>query len=230
MKKLLLLVVALVVSSSMQANAWNLKDALNGLSGKGGGSSSESSALSDLGSVLNNLLASSDITIEQLQGVWGYTAPAVAFESNDILKKAGGAAASSMIEEKLAPIYKRTGFDKLQLTINSDSSFVFKTGKITLKGIISSVPKNTDVTANFIFNFTIGGQYSIGAMDAYVTMSASDSMCLTFDVTRLVNLMETVSNVTNNSTLKSTVELLKSYDGLSAGFELKRKGDAPKVQ
>lgn len=216
MKRIFMLAMTAILFSTFSVNAWNLSDALKGL-GKG-----DSSSSSGLASAIGNLLSTDKISVESLVGTWTYTAPAVTFKSENVLKKAGGAAASSMIEEKLVPIYKRTGFDKATLTVNSDSTFVLTANRIKLNGTISTVAANDNSQANFVFNFTLGGKMKVGKMNAYITKSATGTMSVMFDVTKLVTLTETVSKFSSNSTIKSAVNLLKSYDGLCAGFEMKK--------
>lgn len=216
MKKTIYLAIMAVLLSVASAQAWNLKDALKGLGGDDG------KVASDLASAIGNILSTDKITIGQMQGTWVYSAPAVTFKSDNLLKKAGGAAASAAIVKKLEPIYKRTGFDKSVLTVNEDSTFVIKANRITLKGNISAVPSDKESQANFVFDFTVGGKMKIGALDAYVTKSATGSMSVMFDVSKLITLVETVGKLSGNSTLNATVSLLKSYDGLCAGFELKK--------
>lgn len=223
MKKTISVAVVAIMLFSLHAAAWNLRDALGALAGGG----DSTSTTSGLGAALGNLLSTDKITVKQMEGVWAYTAPAVSFKTDDVLKKAGGAAASALIVQKLEPLYARTGFNKLQLTVSADSSFIFKSGRITLKGNITTVPENSGSQANFVFNFSVGRTFNIGKIDAYVTKSAMGTMSLTFDVSKLIALMETVGNISGNGTLKTTVTMLKSYDGLCAGFELKRTGNAP---
>lgn len=221
MKRVFIILIAVAATCGMHINAWNIKDALGGLTKDG------SSAQSGLGAALGNLLSTDKIEISQLEGVWQYAAPAVAFKTDDILKKAGGAAASSVIVSKLEPLYARTGFNKSVLTVKSDSTFTFKAGKITLSGTISTVAPDAGSQANFVFNFSVGGMINVGKVDTYVTKNVTGAMDITFDVSKLISIMETVGSISGNATLKSTVELLKSYDGLCAGFEMKRTSDAP---
>lgn len=218
MKKALSIALIMLMAVAQSAFAWNLKDALQGLSGSG----NSSSAASGLGSVIGTLLSSDKITMEQMVGTWNYSAPAVTFKSDNVLKKAGGAAASAVVVEKLTPIYAKTGFDKAVLTVNGDSTFVLKANKITLKGNITTAAATGDSQANFVFNFTVGGKMKIGQMDTYVTKSATGTLSVMFDVTKLITLMETVGKLSGNSTITSAVNLLKSYDGLCAGFEMKK--------
>ncbi len=222
MKRIFFLICASSIFCSGSAYAWNLKDVLGGLGGASSSESSSSSATSGLGSLLGNLLSTDKITVSSLTGTWTYSAPAVTFKTDNVLKKAGGAAASAVIIEKLTPIYQKTGFDKAQLTVKADSTFTLKANKITLRGTISTPQSDSDSQANFVFNFAIAGKITVGAVDTYITKSATGTMSIMFDVTKLITIMETAGKITGNSTINSAVSLLKSYDGLCAGFEMKK--------
>lgn len=43
-----------------------------------------------------------------------------------------------------------------------------------------------------------------------------------FDVTKLIQLVKTVGSLTGNATINTVSKALESYDGLCAGFELKK--------
>ncbi|MCM1348121.1 MAG: DUF4923 family protein [Firmicutes bacterium] len=220
MKKILTILFAALLAVPC-ANAWNLKDALKGI----GNSVSDSASVgSTLGSAFGSLLSTDKITLNQMVGEWAYQAPAVTFKSDNVLKKAGGAAASAAVVEKLKPIYQRTGFDKAVLTVSEDSTFQIKLNKLSLKGTISTPDQKEDSQANFVFNITVGGKLKVGKMETYVTKSASGNLSVMFDVSELIKLMETVGKISNNTTINSAVSLLKSYDGLCAGFEMKQTG------
>lgn len=191
------------------------------LGGLGGGSSESSSSVGDvIGGVIGNLFSSGNITVDQLKGTWNYSAPAVSFKSDDLLKKAGGSAISGAIESKLAPYYNKAQLNKMVLTINADSTFTMSLGKTSLKGTISSeVPQGS--SANFVFKFQVAGM-NVGGVDTYITLSGS-TMNLMFDVSKLIQVVKAVSSVANNSTLNSVTSLLQSYDGICAGFKLTRR-------
>lgn len=175
----------------------------------------------DLKGMLGNLISSDKLTVEKIAGVWNYSAPAVSFKSDNLLKKAGGAAASSTIESKLAPYYQKAGLTKVVITINADSTFTMKLNKTTLKGTISAVPDEKS-QANFIFNFKVGGKLPIGKMDTYVTKSGTGTLSIMFDVTKLVAIVEKAGAVTKSSAISGVTKILQGYDGVCAGFKLSK--------
>ncbi len=218
MKKLILS-LAIAVITAMPAWSFDIKDALKGIGSKDkdGGSS----ALENITGALGNLLSTDKLELSSLTGTWKYSAPAVNFKSDNLLKKAGGAAASKAITDKLSPAYRIAGLDKMTLTVNADNTFSMKVRGITLKGTITT-PETDNSNANFVFNFNVAGKIKLGKMDTYITKSATGALSIMFDVSKLISLMEKVSSATNIKSLKSASSLLSGYDGLCAGFEMKK--------
>ena len=218
MNKFLLMTAALFVAGTSAAGAWDLKDALKGLGGSG--DDSKSSAVEALTGALGNVLSTSKLDVKQLEGNWKYSGPAVSFASDNLLKKAGGAAASTVITSKLESIYNKTGINGLTLDITEAGEFQMKIKNITLKGTIAPLEKE-GTQANFEFNFS-AGKIKLGKMNAYVEKSINGTMKLTFDISKLIPLLEKVAGVTKIGSLQTLTSALSSYDGLCAGFELKK--------
>ncbi len=112
------------------------------------------SAGSAIGSILGNVLGKSDVTPADLEGTWNYTAPAVTFKSENLLKKAGGAAASATIENKIKPYYQRAGLENLVLTVANDSTFTMKLKRGSLSG---SIAQGTE-KGILVFKFKAAGR------------------------------------------------------------------------
>lgn len=184
--------------------------------------SGKSGGLGDLLSGLANKfgVGSSSLTIEKMTGTWKYSGPAVSFKSDNLLLKAGGAAAATQVESKLEPYYRTAGLTSLVMTIAEDSTFTFKAKMANLTGTISKNEKS----GNFVFQFKALKKINVGSMEAYVTLNG-DKMELTFDVSRLMTLIEKAGKLTGNSTIKGVSTLLNKYDGMTAGFELQRQAD-----
>lgn len=230
MRRILLALVALLTLAPFAGaqSKVDLHSILSGLTGSADSTATATSADNDgtssstsgIGDLLGNLFGSSKISVESMAGDWRYKSPAVSFKSDNLLKKAGGAAASAAVESKLAPYYKKAGFQNMSLTIGTDSTFTMKVGRVTLKGAISAAPEGSE--ANFIFNFKVAGKLPIGKMDTYVSMSGQNSMSVMFDVSKLVTIIEAVGNVSGSSTVKGVTSVLKGYDGICAGFKLSK--------
>lgn len=191
------------------AKAFDLKD----IFGSNGGSSV-------VGNLLEGVFMKSNLSTKDLVGVWTTDQPAVAFKSDDLLKKAGGIAAASAIESKLAPYFEQYGLTGATLTVNPDSSFTLKSSKINLSGTIS---QQND--GNFIFAIKVLGKISLGEIPAYV-QKTSQSMDVMFDSTKLKTLLTTMSKFINLSSLSAVTSILDSYDGLYIGFGMNKTGKA----
>lgn len=232
MKKLVVLLAFIIALTTSPAagHAQGLGDFLGGMLNRNhpadstDSTATSSSGLGDLlGGVAGALgLGQKELSIENLAGTWNYTAPAVNFKSDNLLLKAGGAAASAQVEQKLLPYYQKAGLTQLVLTIDTDSTFTMKAKRITAKGHLTY-----DIESGaMIFHFKALKSFNIGNMEGYIRLSGSDKMELTFDVSRLMTLLEKVGNLTGNSSVKAVSGLLNKYDGIRAGFDLKKTTEA----
>lgn len=216
MKLNIILSIVAIFTSSFSASALDIKDLISKYM-----SGSDSSSVTDAFSgILGDVLSTNKLTVQQLEGTWSYSAPAVTFISDNLLEKAGGAAAAETVEGKLEPIYKLTKLNQLKFTVDSQSNFTIGVGKIKLSGtIVASADENA--TANFILKFKSLGKSTMD-VNAYVTKSIDSSMTLTFDITKLIAIMQEVSKIAKSSSITTIVNALASFDGICAGFELKK--------
>ena len=195
----------------------NPLDALGGLfGGKKDGNSGGSGIEDVLGGVLSGVLGTDKVSPERLVGSWTYDGPAVCFKSENLLQKAGGAAMAATIESKLSGYYDKFGLDKMTLTVDEQQNFHLNLGLLKTSGTVSV--EGEDV----FLNFKALGAISLGKMKVYVNMSGSNKMSLMFDITKLMKLLTAVGSATNSTTVKAASSLLNSYDGLCAGFKLKK--------
>ena len=193
-------VIALAMNSNAYAFDWSsLKNALSN---------------GTVENIVNGVIGTSDISIADIEGSWSYKAPAVAFESEDLLKKAGGSAIATTIENKLSPYYQKFGMKNIVMTFNSDSTFVmqFKKGKLTGK-----LTKEGD---DFYLNYD--SITKIKSFKSKVHIKKGTTLEITYDVSKLLTLMSSVAKISGNSTAKSAANLLNSYKGMYAGFELQK--------
>ncbi len=51
---------------------------------------------------------------------------------------------------------------------------------------------------------------------------AGNQLTLTFDISKLMTIVDRLASLSGNSTLGSINSMLQSYDGLQAGFKLKK--------
>lgn len=214
MKKIILAIYAMLFLGAISAGAVDPRDILRGLSSKSD-STAQNSGLGAIGNIIGNLTSNNKFTVDDLVGSWTYTGPAVSFASDNALKNIGGAAAATAVETKLEPYYKRLGFTRTTLTVNQDHSFEMKMGVIQFKGTI----EKTD-DGNLKFNFSALGR-NLGAVAAHATKSGN-TLNITFDSTKMVKMLTTVSSKLNISTLKTLSSLLNAYDGIYMGYKMSK--------
>lgn len=219
MKRIVLLFSICTLLSLFSAKAFDIKDALKavGNSTSSQSSQSSSSGLGDILGGIGSLLGKTDVTIEDLAGSWKYVKPAVAFKSDNMLKKAGGAAAAGVIEGKLAPYYQKAGITSMKFTVATDSTFTMKVGVANLTGTLEK-----DNDGNFIFKFKALGKVNIGQITSVITKSGKN-IDVTFDASKLITLVSKIASISGNSTIQGVASLLESYDGMNAGFQLSKE-------
>ena len=71
-----------------------------------------------IGNVISAVTGDMTTTKESLIGNWSYSQPAVQFESDNLLTKAGGAASAAQAENKLATYFKLVGLKEGALTFS----------------------------------------------------------------------------------------------------------------
>lgn len=195
--KRIILTIALAIGLSLTSFAGNPMDALSGL--------------------VSAITSTSKFELSDLNGTWNYQEPAISFKSDNALNKIGGTAASVALVSKLKPYYDQIGINTLVLTVDAEAKFVMKIKSAVLKGSITKDGDNGYLT----FNFNAFGKIPLGKVSAKAEKSATGVLTLTFDVSRLVTIVDKVSEVAKLSTVQSLTGLLKSYDGIYAGAKLK---------
>lgn len=211
MKKSASILFAIALISSQNILAFDLKDLIKQSSQSG------DSTLGQIGDFISNMTASSDINLDDLAGTWNYSSPAVSFQSDNALQKIGGATAATALENKLAPYYKTAGVTNLVMTVAEDHSFSMKMRLATVNGVIEK-----DESGKLIFNFKALNKINLGKVEAMATKSG-ETLNLTFDVSRLISIVEKVAAISKDSTFQTLSTILSSYDGIFAGFKLKRQ-------
>lgn len=215
LKKIILTLFAAFLLGSFSASAIDPSEILRGLAGKSDSTDTGSSrGLGALGSLIGNLTSSGKFSVDDLVGTWTYTGPAVSFDSDNALKNIGGAAAATAVEAKLEPYYKRLGFTRTTLTVNEDHTYSMKMGVITFKG---KIEKGDDGVLRFTFS-ALGR--NLGSVTAHATKSGK-TLNLTFDATKMIKMLTTVSSKLNISSLNTLSKLLNAYDGIYMGFKMK---------
>ena len=193
MKKVLL-AAALMCAFNTGIQAQNIKDILSG--------------------VAKTVIGDKATTESSLKGTWKYSGPACEFESSNLLSKAGGTAAATKIEKKVAPVLKALGVNGIVYTFDGEGNYTSKIKTRVTKGTYKFDEKEKTIT----FTPELGKAYT-----AYVTTQGS-KMSLTFNADKLMTTLKGISNAT--SKLSSTTSIINSvigsYSGMRLGFELKK--------
>lgn len=177
-------------------------------------------AQTDLRSLIGGILGTNTaVTLESVAGTWSYDSPAVTFKSDNLLKKAGGQAAAVAVEKKLEPYYRSAGLDKIEVTFSPDSTFTMKLGRMSLGGTVEPAAKDSDATMTLCFK--LGGKVPMGSMDAYIKRNGKNSIDLTFDVSKLIWIIDKVAAVSGSASAQAMSKILSSYEGITAGFTLR---------
>ena len=212
MKRIILALAAALMVCSIPANAFKLSDLLSGLSGN---------TVTDF---IEGVFSTSDITVADMAGEWTVDGSAVAFQSENFLKKAGGVAAATAAKEKLDPYFKKYGLTGGVFTIEIDGTFSYQMKRMTVHGTIVK-----EQSGNFTFHFTALGALNIGSMTAYV-QKTSQSLDIMFDATQLKSIMDIAAKFTGSKLASAAVSILNSYDGMCVGFRTHCTGNAQSQQ
>ena len=125
-----------------------------------------------------------------MTGTWTYTGSAIEFESDNFLKKAGGAAAASLAENKLDEQLAKIGIKdgQLSFTFNADSTFTSTIGKRSMQGTYSYDAATNQVQLKYL---------RLLNMNAKVNCT-SNSMELLFNSDKLLKLITFLSSKSSN--------------------------------
>ena len=184
-----LMAVFMLMATNSQAQSWS--DLLN---------------KDNISKVVNAITGNTESI--DMTGTWNYKGSAVEFESDNLLMKAGGAAAATMAESKLNEQLSKIGIKdgQMSFTFNADSTFTSTVGKKTLKGTYSYNASTKQVDLN---------------LHAKVNCSSS-SLELLFNSDKLLKLMTFIGSKSNSTALKTVSSLAENYDGMMLGFQLSK--------
>lgn len=166
------------------------------------------------GGVVGNILSSlfgSTLQQKDLYGTWLYSSPKVAFESENLLAKAGGAVAASTVEEKLAGYLGKVGITAGSSTFifNEDGSYTVGSKTKTLYS-----GKYTFDAQNKTIKMT--GLLGLATFTASVGKSGSN-IYLMFDADKVLSGATAITKMLGKTTIAS---VLGNYDGMQVGFTL----------
>lgn len=179
-------------------------------------SSSILSGISSLGDVLTTILGnSSSISQSDLVGTWQYTGADCVFESDNLLAKAGGAAASAKIESELNTQLSKFGIKQgaCSFTFNSDNTYTANLGGRTISGTYTLDTTNKTVKMTYLAG--------LASMTPHVAKSGS-KISLLMEGDKLLSLMKGVSALSKSTSASAISSILSNYQGLYIGMQLSK--------
>lgn len=188
------MILAAVLVMSVGAQAQSLKDILGGLV---------------------NAVKGSTTTEQSIVGEWGYTQPALALKSDNVLAQAGSSLMSGTIEKKLATYYEKVGLKagSAAIALTEDKQFTLTMGKRTLQGTYEF----DDATKALTLNFTTKTSVKIGKIKGEAQLSGGD-LKLLFAADKMLKIIKGLSAVSNNSSIAAISQVADQYDGMSLGM------------
>ena len=170
---------------------------------------------------INNLLSSflGGVTIneESLYGTWTYQGVDVAFESENLLAKAGGAVAAGTVEKSIDEQLQKYGIKPgaVKFTFNSDHTFTANLNGKNVTGTYTFDPKT----------HTLVLTAALGLFNQTCTVGTNGKgISLLFPADKLLSLATTAGSLLgqSNSTIGALSQLLQNYKGMQIGLSLSK--------
>lgn len=170
---------------------------------------------SAIGTEAGSIITSkNNVSKENIVGTWTYKQPSISFESNDLLKQAGGQLTSAAIEKKLAEQFTKVGITagKFLITFGNDNTFsTIKNGAVTTSG--TYVLNGSKIT----FSYLEGSAKVTG----YAQMK-NGLLSISFDSSKVIDVMSKMSKYSANTTLSTISSLAGSFNGMKTGVALSK--------
>lgn len=154
------------------------------------------------------------LTEAALVGTWNYTAPAVKFESDNVLSELGGSAMESTVTTRLEKGYELVGIKAgaASFTFNDDKSFTADLGKA--QGLSGTYEFDAS-THEIKLTFSKSSKFNLGTLTGYAYISGSE-LQLVFPVTKLVDVITAIGSKV--SSLQTVAAMLEKYKEVYLGF------------
>lgn len=176
-----------------------------------------SSSGSALGKIWSKMVSSAPLSQKDMVGTWGYRGSACAFETENLLKKAGGSIVAGQVENKFDEYFKKVGIKddaSCYFTFNQDGSYSAKLGVAKLSGKYSLDEKTKVVTMSYLAG--------VAKMHPSV-MKSGGKLKLMYDADGFLKLMKTLSMFTKDNSVEVLAAMADMYDGMLLGFDLKKE-------
>lgn len=162
--------------------------------------------------------ATSAPKVQNVVGIWKFKGAACAYETTDLVKKAGAAAIIPQVEEQLDGVCAQAGIKAGLFTFifTADNKFVNKLDKKVCRGTYTFNKANGTISLNYQTGLQVPT-----IIPASVAMSGTN-IALLFDVNRLSELIGYLSTTVSKENLQTATALLEQCKGAKIGFKLSR--------
>lgn len=203
MKKILLLLFGICIAAT-STTAQSLKDIL------------KSQTVKD---IVTSVTGGQKLTAENLQGTWVYENPALQLKDENTFKNIAGSVATSEVEKKLQEYCEKVGIveGEFNYVFNADGTFTSKLKRMNLKGTYTFDSEARTVC----LKYSILGK-SLLTLDADVIL-AGNQLTILFNADKLLDFLSAISSISNITALQAINKLADEYDGLKAGFDMKKQ-------
>ena len=179
-----------------------------------GVSNASSGETSDLISGLTSIFSSDkQASKNNLAGTWVYEEPAIVFESDNFLTKAGGNIAAKKIEDKLQSYLTKYGIKPgaMKFTFEENGTFTEVLGTKTMHGTWKVEEGKLLLTYGKVKTISITTQVESGKL-MFVT-----------DATKLLEMFKQFGSRSTSSNIKTITSLMKNIKGMKVGLTLVKK-------
>ena len=178
----------------------------------GGKKSTVTTIVKIIGSVLGQFYDTT--TKKALVGSWVYEEPAIQFESQNLLDKAGGVVASQSVADNITPYFEMLGLKTggIALDLREDNTCTITLGGQTIDGTYEFDDETKKLSLK-------AGLIPLPA--AYLSI-VNNQMAMTYDSCVLLGLIKVMGAVDTKSAFASVSKLADSYDGMKTGFTFKK--------
>ena len=214
MKKSLTLGLAAAICLSL-ASCASGGSLLGGTATTGSQTGTAGDLISGIDNILGNLLGKTALTEKDLYGTWNYDGSDCVFESENLLLKAGGAAAATKIEKEIDQQMAKIGVKQgaCSFTFNEDKTFKATAAGKTLTGKYTYDPQTKKLK--------LSGALGLATITGYAVRSGN-GISLLFDSDKMLSLVGTVAKLSGNSTLSTIGSIAQKYDGMQIGLRMKK--------
>ena len=209
MKTMKAVVMCMMLTLGISANAQSLSDILGAVA-----SSATGTTTNDLVSGITSVFSSSkQADKNSIVGTWEYSEPAIVFQSDNLLTKAGASIAAGKLESQLQTQLNKYGIKPgaLTITFNSDGTFSQTLGTKTMSG--QWKVKSSKLYITYLGVRTI----------EITTQISGNKLQFVANANKLLALMKTMGSASSNTNIKTITSLMKSVNGMQAGITLVKK-------